>query len=113
MKSAIYALLGVSSLVTVLHINQFNVVNVNVQLPAPQPAATTQPSPPAPTPSCGSEYECQRIEKMKKLAEEAEQQCATVARESMVEKGKLVKDTIATHSEAVKTQEIAWHCKKD
>ena len=100
MKSAIYALLGVSSLVTVLHINQFNVVNVNVQLPTP-------------TPSCGSEYECQRIEKMKKLAEEAEQQCVTVTRESMVEKGKLVKDTIATHSEAVKTQEIAWHCKKD
>ena len=77
MKSAIYALLGVSSLVTVLHINQFNVVNVNVQLPAP-------------TPSCGSEYECQRIEKMKKLAEEAEQQCVTVTRESTVEKGRLV-----------------------
>jgi hypothetical protein len=50
---------------------------------------------------------------MRKLAEAAEQQCVTVTRESAVEKRKLVKDTVTTHSEAMKTQETSWHCKKN
>jgi hypothetical protein len=63
MKSVLYALIGVSSLVTFVQINQ---VNVNIQLSTLQSTTSAQPSPPASTPSCGSEYQNMSVSVLKK-----------------------------------------------
>lgn len=107
MKTTLYALLGISSVITLISINQFNIFNINVNFAPPEKIATA-PAQSTPLP-CYSE-ECQRVENMKKLAEEAEKRCITVTRDSAVAQGKLVQDTITTHSQATKLQDVAWQC---